>query len=373
MATLFGGFLNTEASALRLNNKGKGGDIDWDHFVRLHSHKQELVPQFCEAKYCTTTLSRKWSEVRTKRTGVRNCLKMQLEQQLKGIKNVDIKDIMDKFHLSHIVQVFSPDASIHARRGGHARRDASSEMLDKLMDAAALPVESLSMISRQQSRELNHRAEEVYATVVPALEGMGACCFDAIHIGLDGSEQADEVSQPMDCGVDRMTPSGTHLEQQQLAADVWSQGTDEASRAETSVAGPVPILEITDHEYVVGGNDVATDAGDEILRELQDANVSLPSTLEGQAGSPGPTDLVSADVAQKTGRIEENDSSFGKHVMTVEEWACAANKDERYASLIDGFARMYLTFSRQVLHIDAVTEMRAESDCRDWEQRRSRR
>ena len=107
VATLFGGFLNTEASALRLNNKGKGGDIDWDHFVRLHSHKQELVPQFCEAKYRTTTLSRKWSEVRTKRTGVRNCLKMQLEQQLKGIKNVDIKDIMDKFHLSHGVSYSS--------------------------------------------------------------------------------------------------------------------------------------------------------------------------------------------------------------------------------------------------------------------------
>ena len=96
---------------LKLTHGENGGDIDWIDFVRQHSHFPQLLPQFCAQKYHRTTLSRKWSEVRTKRTAVRKFLQEQLLQQLKNVLDVDAKHILDVFHLSHIVKMKYPNAS----------------------------------------------------------------------------------------------------------------------------------------------------------------------------------------------------------------------------------------------------------------------
>jgi hypothetical protein len=309
VADMFGGFQNSEAGMLRVTK----GYIDWDDFVR--NHKQHLLPDFCNQKYHTVALSRKWADVRVKNKKIRDLLMQQLSLQLHGVENVDVllRQIADEFHLSNIGKIKDPNALTRNRRGGHAHLDriqsTSEGVVDALTSSVRLPTRS--------SEEVSQDLEDVRRTMEGSRDG--SCDFHA-YTKIEDSE---------------LLSAAMEVEAQPASADAYY---DEAHNCEMASSTDPPGV-------------------------LQPANMGSNSSL----GIP----LPPPDGAQATDSGTQADWGPAKHMMTVEDWVRAANEDLCCSALIPSLANMLATFSREILDMKVLCKIRSEADLLMWEQAES--
>ena len=374
VAFLFGGALNKEAGMLRLTGSS---DIDWDDFVRQHRHKQELLQGFCAEKFHKTALSRKWADVRTKNPKIREHLMQQLSGQLEDVKDVDARQIVDIFRLSDIVKLKNPNAPTRVRRGGHARRDrirsSGEDLVEDSMSLVGVPTESLKELSEdldglRRTLEIENGSYELHAMVD----------IDVSHPSFDHdsklAEKVRENAEPLET-IETSVWEEMEIESHPVSPCPDSELMPAAMLLTTKLGKSanlvlIPSLEgkNLEHEgldhnkvFPVNGSMIESSLVSNVLTVLPTTTLSVEGICPAGVLSP------LADEAQAAISGVRTDTGPAKHMMTVEEWLCAVQERQCCPELIHSFARMYVTFAREVLFNEEVSRIQSDAELLAWE------